>query len=135
MLRIALLILLVAGTTGLTGCGSGGPPAKPQRDTFLPDEKDLLEDMKSLLEGAKAAKRNPPSNNAEIQQYDAMNPSAAAAIAQGTIKYFYGQGLSTGNKIVAHGAKCETEGGWVLLQDGTVKQMSAEEFKAAPKAK
>jgi hypothetical protein len=27
------------------------------------------------------------------------------------------------------------EGGWVLLQNGTVKEMTAAEFAAAPKAK
>ena len=134
MLRIALLALLIVGTTCLAGCGSS-TPAKPDRESFLPDVNDLLEDLKSLLTSAKEAKKSPPGSNADLQQYEATNPGATAAIAQGTIKYYYGQGLSGGNKIVAHGAKCESEGGWVLLQDGTVKQMSADEFKAAPKAK
>jgi hypothetical protein len=37
--------------------------------------------------------------------------------------------------VVAYEKKVPTEGGHVLLQDGTVKQMTAAEFQSAPKAK
>ena len=50
------------------------------------------------------------------------------------IVYIYGTGFEAGsNKVVAYDKQAETAGGLVLLQDGTVKQMTADEFKAAPK--
>jgi hypothetical protein len=36
--------------------------------------------------------------------------------------------------VVAYEKKAETEDGWVLLQDGSVKRMTAAELQAAPKA-
>jgi hypothetical protein len=44
--------------------------------------------------------------------------------------------LSQGNSaVLAHGKECGESGGWVLLRDGTVKEMSASEFQNAPKSK
>jgi len=43
-------------------------------------------------------------------------------------------GSGTG-EVIAYEKKVPTEGGFVLLTSGTVKQMTADEFKAAPKAK
>jgi hypothetical protein len=37
--------------------------------------------------------------------------------------------------VIAYEKKTASEGGYVLLQNGTVKEMSADQFKAAPKAK
>jgi hypothetical protein len=39
-----------------------------------------------------------------------------------------------GETVLAYEKKAPSEGGWVLMQDGTVKQITADEFKAAPKA-
>jgi prepilin-type processing-associated H-X9-DG protein len=40
----------------------------------------------------------------------------------------------TSNTILAHEANAQTNGGIVLMADGSVRQMTAAEFQAAPKA-
>ena len=42
---------------------------------------------------------------------------------------------TNGDAILAHGKGAESKGGPVLLQDGTIKSMTAAEFNVAPKAK
>lgn len=43
-------------------------------------------------------------------------------------------GQSTAPEILAYGKEVPESGGYVLLLDRTVKKMTAEEFRAAPKA-
>jgi hypothetical protein len=65
-----------------------------------------------------------------------MIPLAGPAIRSGDIVYYWGAGyVDGGDKVVAYEKKVPTEGGFVLLQDGKVKEMSASEFQSAPKAK
>jgi hypothetical protein len=62
--------------------------------------------------------------------------SAGAAIRTGDVVYIWGAGYADGAKqVVAYEKKAPTEGGYVLLQDGTVKKMTADEFKSAPQAR
>jgi len=70
--------------------------------------------------------------------WDSM-PTAFDRIKQGDFIVAWGVGRSTaagvGSQILVYEKKAPTEGGAVLLRDGTVKQMTAGEFNAAPKAK
>jgi hypothetical protein len=88
--------------------------------------------LKTLAEEGK----KPPAKLAELDAVDAMLPVAGPAIRNGHIVYAWGAGYVSGGKnIIAYEAKTADEGGQVLLQDGTVKKMSADEFKKAEKAK
>src|SRR5262245_1790713 len=55
------------------------------------------------------------------------------------IEFFYGVGIAqmtegTSNTILAYEKDAPTKGGQCLFGDGSVKKLSAEEFKKAPKA-
>ena len=60
-------------------------------------------------------------------------------VKAGEIVVIWGVGRATGpgagQQVLAYEKQAPTEGGAVLFRDGTVKQMTAAEFNAAPKAK
>ena len=65
-----------------------------------------------------------------------MLPTAGPMLREGTLVYLWGATYAADiEKVAAHEKKVPAEGGWVLLQSGTVREMTADEFKAAPKAK
>jgi len=66
-------------------------------------------------------------------------PSAYERIKQGEFVVSWGVGRAAAADVAKHilvyEKKAPAEGGAVLLRDGTVKMMTAEEFNAAPKAR
>jgi hypothetical protein len=81
-------------------------------------------------------KQPAPANQAQMEPHDPAYPVAWLGIVRKDIEYQWGAGINAAgaDKVLAYEKKVPTEGGAVLMQDGTVKQMTAEEFKAAPKA-
>jgi hypothetical protein len=80
--------------------------------------------------------RRPPTKLAALEPFEPRIPTAGPAIRNGDIIYLWGaEYVSGGTKVVAYEKKVPTEGGLVLLQDGTVKEMSTAEFGSAAKAK
>lgn len=84
----------------------------------------------------------PPKDIEEFQQAAAGDPDAMSVlnlIKSGQITFLYGARMQdmtqgTSNTILAHEATVPANGGIVLMADGSVKQMTAAEFQAAPKA-
>ena len=97
--------------------------------------KAKLEEFAQMLRTMAGDKQPPPGKMADLDTAEPLLPQSAPAFRSGELVYVWGTTLSGGGAVVAYEKKAETEGGWVLLQDGTVKQMKADEFKAAPKAK
>lgn len=65
-----------------------------------------------------------------------MAPVAAEYLINGELVYFWGSGLADGGeRIIAHQKTMDTDGCWVLLENGKVVKLSAEKFASAPKAK
>ena len=114
-----------------TGCGGDKAPADA---SGAPTAKEGLLDLAALLKDVAELKKSPPSRQSDLQQYDAVYLSATLAITRGEVVYVWGAGLSGGTAVVAHEKEAPTAGGFVLLQDGTVKKLTAAEFAAAPKA-
>jgi hypothetical protein len=95
-----------------------------------------MEDVKQMLAFAAENKIKTPTRAADLEAVEPAGPLAGPAIREGTVVYAWGAPLAPGGKaVVAYEKKAETEGGWVLLQDGTVREMTADEFRAAPKVK
>jgi len=80
-----------------------------------------------------------PKSPADFNQYQDSMLNAFERINKGDYVVVWGVGLSkspaAANQILVYESKAPTEGGAVLLRDGTVKQMTAAEFGAAPKGK
>jgi hypothetical protein len=126
-----LLPPLLGVSIGLVlGCGgaSSGLVANPQ--------KEALADLGQLLKQLAAENKRPPGKPAELDAVEPMVPTAGPAIRSGQVVYFWGAAYTAGGtRVVAHEKKAPEAGGFALLEDGTVKEMSAAEFAAAPKAK
>jgi hypothetical protein len=125
---------LFMGPAILCAAGCGGSAGKPG-DVAGPAGKDALADLKTLLEEVKQTNKRPPASRAELMVHEATNPAAVSGILRGLVVYSYGQGLIGGPAVIAYETAADKNGGWVLFQDGTLKEMSAADFASAPKAK
>jgi hypothetical protein len=118
----------------LVGCSSGGRP-EAGADTPLTEVRDLL------LLAAGEARRTPASlanlDRATGRQGQAQFPRGYGAVKSGDVVVLWGttlQGEGNVGKdevVVAYEKDVPTSGGFVLLSAGTVKKMTADEFKAA----
>ena len=86
-----------------------------------------------LSEGAKATAQGLN----DLQSLQRMYPAAVESIKSKDVLIYWGVGLSDGpeaaSTVLAYHKDVPENGGEVLMQDGTAKKMTAEEFKAAPK--
>ena len=128
MRGITVAVLVAAATA--VGCGGSGELQTADQ------EKAALEDLAQFLKNLPAEGKKPPARMAEFEPLEPMAPMASESLRNGKMVYLWGAGLADGGTaVVAYEKRAETESGWVLLQDGSVKQMTAAEFKASPKAK
>ena len=132
MSRTLWATIAIAGVAMLAGCGN-----KPNTASALTIErKAALEELGELLKSLAHENRKPPAGLAELDPLEPMIPVAGPAIRNGSVVYFWGVAYAAGSKhVAAHEKSLATESGFVLLQDGTVKEMTAAEFQAASKAK
>jgi len=131
MRRKSPFVVALVGLTLLTGCttSAASRPVSQER-------KDALKEFGELLKGLNDEGAKPPAKLAGLEPVEPRVPNAGPAIRNGDIVYLWGAEYAAGsNKVVAYEKQTPTEGGLVLLQDGTVKEMSAAEFGSAPKAK
>lgn len=131
-MRRWLETVILAGAVGLAaGCG-GSETEGPE----IGASKSALEDLGQMLKALAEEGQKPPAKLAEFSRVEPMIPVASPAIRDGSVVYLWGSAYEAGSKkVAAHEKKTPGEGGLVLLQDGTVVKMSAEEFASAPKAK
>ncbi len=134
--RRLLLGMAVAELSISLGC-SGQSNRVDQ--TAGPKPNDGLADLRELLKEAEASNSRLPQNMADLAPHEGPHPAATAFLQNGSIVYLWGSGIRSGpgaeNTAIAYEAQAASKGGWVLFQDGSIKQMTADEFKAAKKAK
>src|SRR5262245_7935281 len=114
----------------LAGCNDA------RKTTAGTGAKESLDDLGQMLKTLAAEKRKPPGKLAELEPVEPLIPLAGPLIRGGELVYLWGaEYVPGGKKVVAYQKKAEAEGGWVLLQDGTVQEMTASEFAGAARAK
>ena len=112
--------------------GCGGPATNTAAG---PSPQVALEELAEVIRSMDQMKQLKPSKLADLKRYEPIAEIGIAALRDGSVIYLWGGGYKTGGTgVVAYQTKAETEGGLVLLQDGTVKSMTTAEFAAAPKA-
>ena len=124
-------MLLVWVSMTLVGCG-------PDTNTapVPPSNKDYLQELGDALKNMPPDIRKVPGKMSELDSIEPLIPSAGVAIRNGLIIYVWGASYqASSTSIIAYEKSVPESGGFVLLQDGTVKKLTAEEFKAAPKVK
>jgi hypothetical protein len=115
------------------GCGGTPKPPPP------PSAEEGLKELVGAYRYIEYSKLPLPRKPEDFNDFVDSMPNALERIKQGDYVVAWGVGRSTtagaANQILVYEKKTPAEGGAVLLRDGTVKQMTAEEFAAAPKAK
>lgn len=123
-------IVLACGLAA--GCG-GGPPR-----AVAPTPNDGLVDLREMLRRTASAGEPVPKSPADMRALDAAYPAAGRFIGTGAIEYVWGTRLAdggdAGRRIVAFEKGAADAGGFALFQDGTIRQVTAAEFKALPRA-
>jgi hypothetical protein len=116
----------------LTGCGGGSGSVSVPADATA---QAALEELGSVIKSAADQKQRPPGKPADLDKYEPIAMAGVSAVAQKKVVYLWGAGYKPGGTaVVAYAATAPDQGGPVLLEDGTVKEMTAAEFAAAPKA-
>jgi hypothetical protein len=135
-LRRHLPAVALLTACALVGCGGKNADEQPKGAGGTPTAKESLEDLTRLLKDFEAKKQKPPAKIAAVEPVEPAFPGAYLGLLRGDIVYTWGAPLASDSQsVLAYEKKAPAEGGFVLLQNGTVKEMTAAEFAAAPKAK
>ena len=129
------LVPLCGALLAVAGCGGGGssvPASGPELfyHTAMHEAGDLYRNV--ILDTQK-----PPTRVADFAKYENGFPSGYREVKEGNIVVLWGAPLVESNSttVLAYEKAAPESGGHVVMQDTrTVKKMTAEEFKAAPKA-
>ena len=81
-----------------------------------------------------------PAKAEDLAPFLEKDSKPLAALKEGRYVFLYGASLKnmtagTSNTVLAYEKDTPSKGGLVLMADASVKTMTAEEFKKAPKAK
>jgi|LakMenE01Jun11ns_1017448.scaffolds.fasta_scaffold9941488_1 hypothetical protein len=124
-LAAGLLSLLIVGCSqNSTSEGSG---------SGMPGAREGLRDFSALLQSLKTEGTAPPTKAAQYRQFDVVHPAAGIMIPNRTLVYFKGGKInpdSDSQMLVAMQADADKTGGWVLLENGEVQDLSASEIQA-----
>lgn len=131
---------ILAVTLGLTsGCGTGTAVAEADKSM----EAQGLRNLGAMYRAASESLSRPPKTIAELRKAEAQVPGGFSDIGETNVAIYLGVTLPAASSGPAEGAS-ETvlaydrmtphQGGYVLLLDGSVKRLTAAEFKAAKKA-
>jgi hypothetical protein len=132
MSRTLWAVVAMAGIGLAAGCGD----SKDTAGALAVEGKSALQEVADMLKLVSDEGKKPPARMADLESVEGYLPTAGGKIRSGELVYLWGAGyVSGGTQVVAYEKKAPDEGGYVLLQDGTVKNMSATEFKSAAKAK
>lgn len=129
-LFFGIAVVLTSATLSMTGCGSKDVPTNVSETAGMPEAKDALLDLAELLKRLAAGNMKPPSDAAGFANYDVEHPAIATLISNGLVVYSFGatiDGTKAGDQWVAMQSNAKEKGGWVLLNNGEIRDMQAGE--------
>lgn len=125
--------LLLAIGLALPGCGA------PKAGGGGSDHRAALEEVAEVYQHFRDSKKRAPTRLADLRPLSPIAPSGLPALENGDCIAVWGAGLSdapgAGQAVLVYDKNVPQQGGYVLMQNGDVKKMTAQEFQAAPKAK
>ena len=113
--------------------GCGGP------STAGPDSAAQLSigQVAQIFHVYQKGQKPPPQGIKDLQPMQRMYPAALESIKSGEVLVYWGAGISdapdAASTVLAYHKDVPEKGGEVLMQDGTAKIMTAEQFQAASK--
>lgn len=128
-------VLLVSCLFTASACKSSSTSGSRPNEPTASD--DLLE-VAGLLKDYSTEFGRGPARLEDTEKNQPLYPRGYEAIKSGRMVVTWNVAVaadgSGGTGIVAFEKKAETEGGAVLLQNGQVKNMTADEFRASPRS-
>lgn len=132
-MKTVATIMFVSAAVLLAGCGGPsqqGGPSGPTPDQTATDVAEMLKEYTD-------ANKRGPNSLADLTDAQASHPVGHAAVMSKEYVVIWKTPVSAagGDSVLAHPKDAATAGGKVVMGDGSVKQMTADEFKAASKGK
>lgn len=131
-------LMTAIGLLTALGCGGGNPAPTGESPRERHTARDHMNALVELFKNYQADTRKAPTRAADFDRFRAGAPFTVAAVHKNEVVVLWGAMLGPGGKagqtILAYAKDVPTAGGWVLFQDGTVKEITAADFQAAPKA-
>jgi hypothetical protein len=125
----------------VAGCGGGTAPTEGTGGAM---ESVALNELAEAYRAYSIAKKGPPRKVADLASLEAIGANGVVAARQGEIIVQWGAelpdlgeepGKVISPDVLAYWKTVPEQGGYVLMLDRTVKNMTAAEFQSAPKAK
>lgn len=134
--RLGLVFVLgvILGFSG--GCSSEPKPLSPD-DAVEQGKQNMMRELGEMLALYKGDYNKPPKSVVDLAKFEAGFQIGYLRVKEGEVVLLWGAPIQEGasDKILAYEKSAPESGGYVLMQDGTtVKKVTVEEFKAAPKA-
>jgi hypothetical protein len=123
------VVTLGLGLLLLAGCDRGGKMR----------EMNDLKAIGIMYHEHAAVATKAPESAADLKPYAGTSPEAYQALVDGRVVFIYGvrhvdMSAGTANTVLGYLKDTPTAGGYALFGDGSVRKLSAEEFKQQPKA-
>jgi hypothetical protein len=123
---------VMAVLTASVPLGCGPTAAEPKSAEQL-----QISQIHQLFHMYEKGQKPPPKGIKDVEHLAPHIPAAIAALKSKAVIVYWGAGLShepdAASTVLAYQKEVPEKGGEVLMQDGTAKKMTAEEFKAAKK--
>jgi hypothetical protein len=136
---IAVATTLVVALGLSSGCGTGA--AVVEADNSM--EAQGLRNLGAMYRAASESLSRPPKSIVELRKAEAQVPGGFSDIGETNVAIYLGVPLppasggpaaGASETVLAYDRMAPHQGGYVLLLDGSVKKLTAAEFKAARKA-
>jgi hypothetical protein len=127
VLRIIFGFLLV-GAVPVLAAGCGGQAAVDPK--VHRSKAELGEFYEVYMTYAKNNQR-PPKGASDLKQYQKLYPTGMQAVQKGDYVVVWGTPTGSSETVLAYEKDAPKQGGAVLMADGTIKQMSAEDLQSA----
>ena len=125
---------------GLAAVGCGGSSRPVTKEDML---ETSLNDVGDIYRTYVVMNKKPPKTLGDLARLERMSPAGVVALRSGEVVVRFGANLpdtdiepgkSSSDEVLAYEKQVPEAGGKVLMLDRTIRQMTADEFKAAPKA-
>jgi hypothetical protein len=127
----AWMVLCAVVPVAVIGCGEKSTATGERQQVELRAIYDVYQQFTK-------SQRKPPSQLSDLakKEYEVVYPAPMTALKQGKYVAVWNVSGKDSGTVLAYEKDAPTNGGAVLMADGSIKTMSAAEFKtAAPQAK
>ncbi|MFO0923346.1 MAG: hypothetical protein U0905_12745 [Pirellulales bacterium] len=120
---------------GLLCLGCGGPKQPSADEAADITGKDQVTELAEMLKFLAKENKPMPKSEQDLAAIEPIFPLSAGKLASGELVYAWNTPLKEGAEaaVLAHNSDADSNGGWVLFQDGKVSRLSAADFGSAKK--